>query len=207
MSIFVPIANMFEWQRGAIDVLSDPPGNPSKGDRYVISVSPTGSWSGQSNKITYFDGSIWQFIVPFVGMVIYIDHYKYHVKYTEDYIWIPYIGSTDKFFIEESTSTTVTLTKSDCGKTFTTNDSVERIYYLPDGNNPNNIGVWYRFVKLSATASVTIEADVNDRIADSGFGDTVYNSTAEYFATMSLLLVKVNQWVMIEGHGTWTTTD
>jgi hypothetical protein len=52
--------------------VATPPGSPAAGDVYIIAASPTGDWSGQAGKITYFDG-IWRFITPIEGMTLWVN--------------------------------------------------------------------------------------------------------------------------------------
>lgn len=41
-----------------------PPGSPTTGDYYIVLGSPTGAFSGQANKIAYWNGSSYEFISP-----------------------------------------------------------------------------------------------------------------------------------------------
>ncbi len=58
--------------------LNTPPGSPASGDRYHTGGSPTGLWSGQSNKIAVWNGSAWVFYSPSEGwlMTSQADDYK-----------------------------------------------------------------------------------------------------------------------------------
>lgn len=53
-------------------VLATPPVSPASGDLYIIAASPTGDWSAQAGKLTYFDG-IWRFITPIEGMTLWVN--------------------------------------------------------------------------------------------------------------------------------------
>lgn len=50
--------------------LNTPPGSPVAGDRYHTGGSPTGLWSGQSNKIAVWNGSAWVFYTPLEGWLM-----------------------------------------------------------------------------------------------------------------------------------------
>lgn len=55
---------------GVTDVVAQqnaPPGSPSAGDVYLVGASPTGSWSGQANKIATYGGSSWTFTTATAG--------------------------------------------------------------------------------------------------------------------------------------------
>lgn len=49
--------------------LNTPPGSPADGDVYIVGPTPTGLWSSQGNKITFWsaDASEWVFITPREG--------------------------------------------------------------------------------------------------------------------------------------------
>jgi hypothetical protein len=68
----VPIIDKFSWQPPVKSILGTEPGGPAKGDRYVVAVGATGAnWSGQDNKIAYYDGAAWQFDTPAEGWQVY----------------------------------------------------------------------------------------------------------------------------------------
>ena len=49
--------------------LTSPPGSPADGDAYIVGASATGDWSGQDNKIAYYDAdaTAWKFATPAEG--------------------------------------------------------------------------------------------------------------------------------------------
>lgn len=49
--------------------LNAPPGSPADGDVYIVGPSPTGLWTGQANKITFWsaDALEWVFVTPREG--------------------------------------------------------------------------------------------------------------------------------------------
>lgn len=80
----IPVLESFPWQEPvkSRNVFS-PPGNSSKGDRYLIpaDVDPSSSWNGKENNITWFDGFKWQYDVPFPGWVVYISDEDNHYRF------------------------------------------------------------------------------------------------------------------------------
>ena len=49
-----------------------PPSSPAAGDLYIVATSPTGDWTGQAEKIAYFD-TIWKFITPNEGISLWVE--------------------------------------------------------------------------------------------------------------------------------------
>lgn len=47
--------------------LTTPPASPTLGDRYLVPSGATGAWSGQTNKLTVWDGAAWAFYTPATG--------------------------------------------------------------------------------------------------------------------------------------------
>lgn len=70
----VPVLEAFSWQPPVKDKdLTEAPGAPSKGDRYLVAASG-GDWSGGAAKdITYYDGSDWQFDTPSEGWICWVE--------------------------------------------------------------------------------------------------------------------------------------
>src|SRR6267154_799374 len=76
----VPVLENFQWQQPVLSMaLSTPPVSPTKGDRYVVKATGTGSWASHDNAIAWFDGSIWQFDAPTEGFILYnlADHLQH----------------------------------------------------------------------------------------------------------------------------------
>jgi len=48
------------------------PSSPANGDRYIVPVSATGSWSGASNKIAAWQDGAWNFFAPNPGWLAWI---------------------------------------------------------------------------------------------------------------------------------------
>jgi len=51
--------------------LNTPPGSPADGDCYIIGASPTGTWTGQANKIAVY-ASGWYYFTAKEGLVVWI---------------------------------------------------------------------------------------------------------------------------------------
>jgi len=95
---------------------------------------------------------------------------------------------------------------SDFGKTLVMNSVAEKTFNLPSVD-ASNIGLVIKFVKIN-TGKLIIDAADADIIADSGAGDSIYNDQDnEVYASLVLVLVSETKWVIIGGHGIWTTTD
>ena len=53
--------------------LGTPPPSPVDGDRYLIPAGATGVWSGRSGQIAVRIGGAWEFHVPRVGWLCFIE--------------------------------------------------------------------------------------------------------------------------------------
>ena len=70
----VPLLESFSFQPPVIDKdLSDPPGSPTEGERYIVKAVGTGVWAGKDNNIVTYDGSAWIFAVPEEGWFVHVD--------------------------------------------------------------------------------------------------------------------------------------
>ena len=72
MAIKAPSLDTFEWQKKALSIENDPPVSPTKGDRYLIGLSPSGAWVGKENQIATYVLA-WEYTTPYEGMFLYID--------------------------------------------------------------------------------------------------------------------------------------
>lgn len=64
----------FEHQQNVKDKdLSAPPVSPVDGDRYIVGASPTGAWSGQTNKIAWYYNAAWNFDTPGEGWRLWVE--------------------------------------------------------------------------------------------------------------------------------------
>jgi hypothetical protein len=69
----VPVLENYQFQPPVINKsTATPPVSPAKGDRYLVAASATGDWLGKEKNIAWFDGSIWKFDLPLVGMLVYV---------------------------------------------------------------------------------------------------------------------------------------
>lgn len=59
------------WQQPVLDVLNDPPGEPTEGQRYLIDTNPTGAWIGSGTKIATYNGTGWDYATPAEGWYVY----------------------------------------------------------------------------------------------------------------------------------------
>lgn len=53
--------------------LTTPPASPADGDRYIVPAAATGAWSGRTNQIAVRIGGAWEFHVPRVGWLCFIE--------------------------------------------------------------------------------------------------------------------------------------
>ncbi|MEJ5211467.1 MAG: DUF2793 domain-containing protein [Burkholderiales bacterium] len=53
--------------------LTAPPSSPTAGDRYIIPSGATGSWAGKTGQIAVYVGGTWEYYVPKVGWLAYIE--------------------------------------------------------------------------------------------------------------------------------------
>jgi hypothetical protein len=53
--------------------LATPPASPADGDRYIVPAAATGAWSGRTNQIAVRIGGAWEFHVPKVGWLCFIE--------------------------------------------------------------------------------------------------------------------------------------
>lgn len=60
-------------QLAAIDQhLTAPPGSPADGDVYIVAGSPTGAWSGWTNRLALYSDGAWSSIVPREGWTCFV---------------------------------------------------------------------------------------------------------------------------------------
>lgn len=81
----IPVEETFSWQRPIINQTTNtPPGSPTKGDRYIVGPAPTGAWTGNAKKITWYDGTVWRFDSPSSGWATYDLSFSPPKQYTYD---------------------------------------------------------------------------------------------------------------------------
>ena len=118
-------------------------------------------------------------------------------------VWVSTTGGATAPVVTKITDYVVTT--DDFGTTFVLIGVGNATFSLPSVAAAN-IGGWLRFIK-TGIGTLTVDAADADLIADSGAGDTIYNSVAlETYATLTIMLVTATQWVIIGAHGTWVTT-
>lgn len=52
--------------------LSAPPVTPAEGGLWLIGSTATGDWASHDNELAQFIGGVWQFHVPFEGMLVWL---------------------------------------------------------------------------------------------------------------------------------------
>ena len=98
----------------------------------------------------------------------------------------------------------VTLTTADFGKTITVSNGAGETVTLPD-IGAGDIGGTFTIIKLNS-GTVTVDAVGSDVIADSTAGGGINNTSAtETFANITVQVAAADKWVVVGGHGTWTT--
>ncbi len=105
------LADNFEWQNSAIDLVADNTAVPASevtGDRYVLTFgggAPNAAWDGASaGDVVEFNGTAWDAVTPTLGMMISIDDETTSLRQFGGATW------DQKFF--ESTTASTGLTKS-----------------------------------------------------------------------------------------------
>lgn len=53
--------------------LTAPPASPTDGDRYIIPSGATGAWAGKTDQIAVRVAGAWEYYVPKVGWLVYIE--------------------------------------------------------------------------------------------------------------------------------------
>lgn len=53
--------------------LTAPPASPTNGDRYIVPSGATGAWSGKTGQIAVRIAGAWEYHVPQVGWLAYIE--------------------------------------------------------------------------------------------------------------------------------------
>ena len=99
------------------------------------------------------------------------------------------------------------ITSADFGRSLRMNSATDKLFNLPSVGVSED-GARITLEKIGA-GKVTIAAADLDKIVDSGAGDTIYNNiAAETYATITLEYIhEIVTWVIVNGFGTWTTTD
>lgn len=53
--------------------LTAPPASPANGDRYIVAAGATGAWAGKTNQIAVRIGGTWEYYVPKVGWLCFVE--------------------------------------------------------------------------------------------------------------------------------------
>jgi len=78
----IPVLEQFSWQPPIIQYLSNPPGSPVKGERYLVLTTGTGVWSGHNEQIATYNGTAWIFDTPATGWCVYDQYVSYRRVYS-----------------------------------------------------------------------------------------------------------------------------
>jgi len=63
-----------DWQASVLDRdLSEPPANPTAGDRYIVAAGGAGDWSGLDGRIVQYNGASWTEIAPNEGFLTLVE--------------------------------------------------------------------------------------------------------------------------------------
>lgn len=63
-----------------------PPGSPANGARYIVGTAPTGSWSGQANKLARWLDGMWSFFDA--AIVVNLDDDTLYIRGSSGWIAI-----------------------------------------------------------------------------------------------------------------------
>lgn len=72
------------WQAPVIAAQTSPPGSPNDGDRYLVTATATGAWSGQENNIASYRCGTWTFHTPLDGQMIWNSTTEEYITYNDD---------------------------------------------------------------------------------------------------------------------------
>jgi len=76
-----------DWQESVLARQSTPPVTPVTGDRYLITATATGDWTGEEDSIAQWDGSAWVFTPPDPGMATYVEAEQTSYIYSNG-VWV-----------------------------------------------------------------------------------------------------------------------
>lgn len=199
----VPELTKFEWQKTVIQILSDPPSNPSKGNRYIIGYGPTGDWFNKPKQIAEWNGTEWEFTLYKEGMITYIARDDIYFQYLGNK-WRPSPNLAKRKVSIQNSDYHLLLT--DAGSVIKSDTTSNITYYLPE-NTEEDVGIEYCVSRLGS-GIFTIACDsTSDVIEDSNIGGGIENNPADdnASASLSLRLIDVGHWIITSGSGTWTT--
>lgn len=205
MASSVPVLSHYEWQKAVLDKdLSTPPDSPNRGDRYIVGYNPSGDWYNKPKQIAQWNGTEWEFITYFEGMVVYVNDESIQYQYCGSK-WRPFPNRIKRLveIIDEDTEITV----NDAGKIICCDSTSAVTCTLPTVSD-DDVGVELTFARVGP-GDLILKAAGEDVIEDSGPGDTIENDASRDSANASivLMLIKEDRWIIMSGNGTWQTTD
>lgn len=53
--------------------VATPPETPAEGDRYILPAAASGAWAGRGGQVAFYDGQIWDFLMPATGWQAHIE--------------------------------------------------------------------------------------------------------------------------------------
>jgi len=84
----------FEYPHSVLDKdLTAPPVSPSVGDRYIVGVASTGSWSGKDNQVAVYTERGWRFVTVPIGKFIYVEDETAFYHRNASGTWTAGVGS------------------------------------------------------------------------------------------------------------------
>ncbi|MCB1494164.1 MAG: DUF2793 domain-containing protein [Bauldia sp.] len=96
-------------QVGVADTtVTDPPGSPAEGDRYIVAATATGDWAGHENDIAAYADGVWVFFTPLAGWLAF-DAASGALLLFDGGDWLPvgdYLGAVTQFGINATADAT-----------------------------------------------------------------------------------------------------
>jgi len=76
-------AGVYEFRSVLSTTITDPPDEPSLGDRYIVPAGATGAWSSHQDDLAVFTPNGWKFQVPAIGQWVLDEEIGGFIAYTE----------------------------------------------------------------------------------------------------------------------------
>ena len=95
----IPELSTFNWQQNVLEQLDTPPGQPDKGDRYLVIAEASGDWAGHEADIAWCSnatGPVWSFDTPAEGWITWDEDANEYYSFngTTWVAWDPSLGHT-----------------------------------------------------------------------------------------------------------------